>query len=156
MKERHALKEILWSAGRQVLSYYIRTAKELSELVSEFHDSNFRYLHLACHGNPNVIQLAYDSVPLEELAFHCGARTPWAPVIPICLSKYARTVRPSIVSVQLLLFGHRTERRSSIPRCDVGLGSLLFVDGKGQSRGNETGGNQTAATGCLRSLGHSL
>ena len=68
MKERHALEEILWSAGRQVLSYYIRTAKELSELVSEFHDSNFRYLHLACHGNANGIQLTYDFIGLEELA----------------------------------------------------------------------------------------
>jgi hypothetical protein len=51
-----------------VQSYYIRTAKELSELILEFRDSNFRYLHLACHGNAKGIQFTYDYIPLEQLA----------------------------------------------------------------------------------------
>jgi hypothetical protein len=68
LRERFALEEILTSTGRRLEHYYIRTAKELKKLVTEFHNSNFRYLHLACHGGSQGIALTYDNVPFAELA----------------------------------------------------------------------------------------
>ena len=47
---------------------YIRTEKELRALVTEFEESNYRYLHLSCHGNGKNICLTYDDVPFATLA----------------------------------------------------------------------------------------
>jgi hypothetical protein len=68
LRERHALEEILNMVGRPFSHYYIRTEKELVELIAEFRESNFRYLHLACHGDRHGIGLTFDKVPLSRLA----------------------------------------------------------------------------------------
>jgi hypothetical protein len=70
LRERHALEEILGMDGRRFQHYYIRTKKELRELVNEFHDSRYRYLHLACHGDSKGegISLTYDNVAFADLA----------------------------------------------------------------------------------------
>jgi len=70
LRERHALEEILGMDGRPFRHYYIRTEKELKELVSEFRASDYRYLHLACHGDSEGtgISLTYDDVAFSALA----------------------------------------------------------------------------------------
>jgi hypothetical protein len=68
LRERYALEEILLASGRRLQHHYIRTRKELNELVKEFRDSRFRYLHLACHGSREGIALTYDTIPFAELA----------------------------------------------------------------------------------------
>jgi hypothetical protein len=70
LRERIALEEILGLEGRPFQHYYIRTEKELRELITEYSESNYRYLHLACHGDSEGkgISLTYDDVSFPELA----------------------------------------------------------------------------------------
>jgi len=46
--------------------YYIRTKKELSELLALFDASNYRYLHLSCHGSSTHLHLTLDDLPFSE------------------------------------------------------------------------------------------
>jgi len=68
LRERFALEEVLSSSGRRLQCHYIRTFKELVELVKEFDESRFRYLHISSHGNRERIALTYDTVALPDLA----------------------------------------------------------------------------------------
>jgi len=68
LRERHALEEILGMGGRAFKHEYIRTEKELRALITEFEESNYRYLHLACHGDGKGICLTYDDVHFAKLA----------------------------------------------------------------------------------------
>lgn len=67
-KEGKALKAMLQLAKRPVLYRYIRTKKELDKMLRQFHGTTYRYLHLACHGNPDEIGLNCDDVGLPQLA----------------------------------------------------------------------------------------
>jgi len=46
------LQQILHLSGKKAEYVYIRTAQELEEVLDQFYDSNYRYLHISCHGNP--------------------------------------------------------------------------------------------------------
>jgi hypothetical protein len=67
-RERYALEEIFRLAGGRLQHHYIRTRKEFQHFITEFRDSRFRYLHLACHGDRHGIGLTYDNIPFPELA----------------------------------------------------------------------------------------
>jgi hypothetical protein len=67
-QEGMALRAILQLAKRPVLYRYIRTEKELKQMLQQFHGTTFRYLHLACHGNRSAIALTYDDLTLRRLA----------------------------------------------------------------------------------------
>jgi hypothetical protein len=67
-KEGKALTAMLELAKRPVLYRYIRTKKELDKMLRQFEASTYRYLHLACHGNPDEIGLNCDDLSLEQLA----------------------------------------------------------------------------------------
>jgi|SRR5277367_2807835 len=67
-KEGKALTEMLRLAKRPVLYRYIRTKKELGKMLQQFHATTYRYLHLACHGNPSEIGLNCDDLSLAQLA----------------------------------------------------------------------------------------
>lgn len=45
--------------------YYIRTQKELEKILEIFEDSDFRYLHLSCHGSKNSIETTLDSIDFD-------------------------------------------------------------------------------------------
>jgi len=47
--------------------YYIRTKREFIEVLDLFYQSNFRYLHLSCHGDKQNIHLTLDTIPYKEL-----------------------------------------------------------------------------------------
>lgn len=49
--------------------YYIRTKVELSNLIEEFNNSNYRYLHLSMHGNKSSFRTTFEDVPFHELSF---------------------------------------------------------------------------------------
>jgi hypothetical protein len=68
LRERYALEEILRLAGGRLQHHYIRTRKELKHFTTEFRESRFRYLHLACHGDRHGIGLTYDNIPFSQLA----------------------------------------------------------------------------------------
>lgn len=68
------LSHILKLAGRQVQYFYIRTRRELEEVLDRFEDSNFRYLHISCHANKNGAELTLDYLSVEELGELLGPR----------------------------------------------------------------------------------
>lgn len=45
---------------------YIRTEPELSMVLEEFKHSNYRYLHISCHGSKDSISLTLDQLPFED------------------------------------------------------------------------------------------
>jgi hypothetical protein len=47
--------------------YYIRTKKELAHVLGLFYNSEYRYLHLSCHGDTENVHLTLDSIDYEEL-----------------------------------------------------------------------------------------
>jgi len=63
----YALKVILDLCGIPNDYYYIRTKLEFEQLVSEFENSEYGFLHIACHGNEKELVLTYDTVEFSEL-----------------------------------------------------------------------------------------
>jgi len=45
---------------------YIRTETELSMALEEFKSSNYRYLHISCHGSKDTISLTLDPLPFRK------------------------------------------------------------------------------------------
>jgi hypothetical protein len=64
--EGHIISDILSLSNIESEYYYIRTKKEMKEVLGLFYDSNFRYLHISCHGGENK-----DSIwtTLDEISF---------------------------------------------------------------------------------------
>ncbi|MCK5260544.1 MAG: hypothetical protein KAJ44_00010 [Thermoplasmatales archaeon] len=46
--------------------YYIRTKKELEKILNKFDLSNYRYLHISCHGNDKNLYTTLDRISYEE------------------------------------------------------------------------------------------
>lgn len=65
--EGRIISQILALSGSQSEYVYLRTKKELEEVIGQFEDSAYRYLHLSCHGNSNGIDLTLDDIPVDEL-----------------------------------------------------------------------------------------
>lgn len=65
--EGKILTEILRMCGKTPLYYYIRTKRELREVLKFFAASNYRYLHLSCHGNRESIWTTLDEVSFNTL-----------------------------------------------------------------------------------------
>src|SRR3989304_8337351 len=61
------LSQILHLGDKKTIYYYIRTKKELEEVLRLFKKSNYRYLHLSCHGNKSSIFTTLDRVSFSEL-----------------------------------------------------------------------------------------
>lgn len=47
--------------------FYIRTKKELKAVLKKFGESEYRYLHLSCHGNSSAMATTLDLIRFEEL-----------------------------------------------------------------------------------------
>ena len=67
-QEGQVLQAMLKLTGRPVLYRYIRTQMELAVILKQFHDSRFRYLHLACHGTGTGIALTMETIHFVSLA----------------------------------------------------------------------------------------
>jgi len=46
--------------------YYIRTRKEFIKVLELFHQSNYRYLHISCHGSDSHLHLTLDDLSFLE------------------------------------------------------------------------------------------
>ena len=53
------LYEVLKLHGKKPLYYYFRTQRELIEFAKIFRESGYRYLHLSCHGNEDLVQYTF-------------------------------------------------------------------------------------------------
>ncbi|MCU5717559.1 hypothetical protein OCB69_20935 [Bacillus cereus] len=67
--EGKILMEMLKLIGINVQYKYIRTTKELKAMINKFQKSDYKYLHIACHGNEQEIGLTLeeDGVTFESL-----------------------------------------------------------------------------------------
>jgi len=66
--EGKMLSNILKLNNKKPIYYYIRTEQELNEIINEFEDSHYRYLHLSCHGSKNSMETTLDSISFDRLA----------------------------------------------------------------------------------------
>lgn len=65
--EGKIISNILHLNGKNSKYYYIRTRRELEEVVGIFDASRYRYLHLSCHGSPQSMATTLDTIPFEQL-----------------------------------------------------------------------------------------
>lgn len=62
------LSKILDLGGIPSEYYYIRTQVELEKVLEIFEKTEYRYLHLSCHGSENSIETTLDSINFTEFA----------------------------------------------------------------------------------------
>ncbi len=65
--EGKLLSNILKLNGKNPIYFYIRTRRELDEVMDRFEDSKYRYLHISCHGSSNSMETTLDSISFKEL-----------------------------------------------------------------------------------------
>jgi hypothetical protein len=65
--EGRFLSQMLTLSGAPGKYVYLRTKAELEEVLDQFEDSQFRYLHFSCHGNSKGIALTLDHLSFKEL-----------------------------------------------------------------------------------------
>jgi hypothetical protein len=54
--------------------FYIRTEQEFKEILNKFQESNYRYLHISCHGNSTSIGTTLNSIDFPTLAQHLSGK----------------------------------------------------------------------------------
>ncbi len=65
--EGRIISDILHLNGKKSRYYYIRTKRELEKVVGIFHKSEYRYLHISCHGGPQEMATTLDRIALDKL-----------------------------------------------------------------------------------------
>ena len=65
--EGRILKDFLRMCGKKPIYYYVRTKRELIEVMKTFRATNYRYLHLSCHGDEESIATTLDDIDFKEL-----------------------------------------------------------------------------------------
>jgi hypothetical protein len=65
--EGRIISQILAMSGKHCEYYYIRTERELTEILKRFAVSEYRYLHLSCHGSADSMHTTLDDIPFREL-----------------------------------------------------------------------------------------
>ncbi|MBL8705967.1 MAG: hypothetical protein JNM30_14040 [Rhodospirillales bacterium] len=67
-QEGDLIARMLQIAGKSGTQYfYIRTRRELEEIVDEFDDSCCRYLHISCHANRHGMATTFDDISYADL-----------------------------------------------------------------------------------------
>ena len=67
-QEGDIISRMLQLAGKTgTRYYYIRTARELEEMIDLFDDSHYRYLHISCHADKSGMATTFDEVPYADL-----------------------------------------------------------------------------------------
>ena len=64
--EGRIISKILALSGKKCEYCYIRTKRELKELLKQFASSSYRYLHLSCHGDTDTMYTTLDPIPFSE------------------------------------------------------------------------------------------
>jgi hypothetical protein len=67
-QEGDLLSRMLHIAGKAGTEYYyIRTRRELEEIIDLFDESECRYLHISCHANRSGMATTFDDISYREL-----------------------------------------------------------------------------------------
>jgi hypothetical protein len=67
-KEGEIISRTLRLSGKLPHYSYIRTRDELEAFMTEFGQSEYRYLHISCHGNPGQFFVTTEGISAEEFA----------------------------------------------------------------------------------------
>lgn len=67
--EGEIISKILNFSNIQHQYHYVRTKVEFEHFIKEFNKSNYRYLHISCHGNTREIATTLDSISFDDLIF---------------------------------------------------------------------------------------
>lgn len=67
-----ALKTILDLCDIPNEYYYIRTKLELEEIIKIYSESDFAFLHIACHGDEQGLSLTYEDIDFDDLEIIIG------------------------------------------------------------------------------------
>lgn len=65
--EGQIISKILKFAQIESQYYYVRTKREFEHVLGLFKESNYRYLHISCHGNTKGISTTLDNISFKEL-----------------------------------------------------------------------------------------
>ena len=105
-REGEVLASVLRMCGKRPLYYYIRTRAELELMAQLFYMSNYRYLHISCHGGKNSLATTLDVVGYDEFATIFARRLKNRRLFVSACSagnaKFAKQVRsqnPGVISV---------------------------------------------------------
>lgn len=66
IQEGKFLSHLLRLHNKKPIYYYIRSKTELKEIMSVFDKSNYRYLHIACHGNNQEIGFTFGRISFKD------------------------------------------------------------------------------------------
>lgn len=55
-------------SGKKPLYHYVRTTAELEHFIGEFEKSNYRYLHISCHGSKSGISTTLEDLTTDDFA----------------------------------------------------------------------------------------
>jgi len=98
--EGHIISNILALSNIESQYYYVRSKKEFKAVLGLFYDSNYRYLHISCHGgiNHNSIFTTLDEIPFKELgtilSTHLYRKRLFLSACSVVNSKFAEAVIP--------------------------------------------------------------
>lgn len=67
-REGKMLADALRMSLKNPVYRYVRTKIELQHFVDEFEDSDYRYLHVSCHGSKTGISTTLEDLSIEEFA----------------------------------------------------------------------------------------
>ncbi len=67
-REGEVIYRTLRMAGKEPIYRYIRTIDELDHFVDDFEDSEYRYLHVSCHGSRGGIATTLSEIPTATFA----------------------------------------------------------------------------------------
>jgi hypothetical protein len=65
--EGQRIRTMLSLSGKSCKYVYVRTEREFRKMVDEFNASNFRYLHLSCHGNRAGLFTTFDRLSFNTV-----------------------------------------------------------------------------------------
>ena len=121
--EGRILSDILRLIGKNPIYYYVRTRKELRVVLNRFGKSQYRFLHLSCHGDEESISTTLDKdIEFYDLSTilnpHLRSRRLFISSCDVVNDQLAQTVMPSgcisvaglptkSVSQKQLYCGHR-------------------------------------------------
>lgn len=70
--EGEIISRILSMSNIEHRYYYIRTKREFEHFIDEFVESNYRYLHISCHGSEDKISTTLDDIYFQDLELILG------------------------------------------------------------------------------------
>lgn len=97
--EGYIISNMLRLAGKKETKYfYLRTEKELENIIDVFDECKYRYLHISCHADENGIETTFDSMHygrLGEMLSPClDRRRVFVSACKMATRNFAREILP--------------------------------------------------------------